>query len=370
MRKVVFIANALIFFCVLFSNKIYSATVSGTPIQTTDSDVNDWINVQWNNALTTFNDENSSDIARYDEMTKMASSFINANSFSTFAGTLQGYRNYQVFAVSLGFVLAEQFPNYYPPDYKFSNIENNIIHEGDGNVALSGSGGLNLGLNLNRFMPLMPKGLYGDFKMGYARYGINTSNLGGRIQYYSFENITLGAGANYAIVPPSSRWRGISIGSGLIYQKNEIIFDVEMDPYVSNEFNNFGYTFRYIIKPTTRFKVDVETFTIPLDAVTSFQPVRFLNLTAGAGMDIIYGIASMKLSSVGSMWLEGSNVPDYTPGTMYIKNDTKEITELHFYPRIMTGIGVNIFWVKLDIPVIFYIGERPGIVVGLTAGVV
>lgn len=319
------------------------------------------INTALNNAATNA----APQLAKFDNQEQLAKGFGNANAFSSQAGNFNGYQNYNIFAVSVGTMFGFQAPStdmsYYNPD----SVRQDLESDGDLYGGFAAGASINAGVHA-RFITT---GLYISGKFGKIEVGSEEN-------YYRFNNTTYGIGINYALSFPGSllmgfmKWRGFSFGTGLIYQKNELSFDQKIST-VSDTFDDGGgNTGTVTVDPTVRFGIDSETYTVPVEIVTSFRLFWILNLTAGAGMDIIYGNTDIGLSSAGDVNVSfstgGATVTQ--PGQVTVDGSTRDVNPSRYRPKLIAGIGLSILMVKIDFPMIYY--PDSGAAFGITAAVV
>jgi hypothetical protein len=224
------------------------------------------------------------------------------------------------------------------------------------------------------------------------------------ISELSIESTMIGFGVNYALVKAHNvggsetwwrreligglaKWRGLSVGAGFIYSRNQINYHKKSfdEDITSDEFSATGdghtLTGSLKVNPFVDIGLEMKTYTIPLDITTSVQVLWLLNFTLGVGVDFNFGETDITLHSsgavkVGDLYLDGKLIsPDALPegtkitnGTLTVKGSTKDKAPSTLRPKVMTGIGVNLFPVKIDIPIIYY--PQSGLAVGVTVAVV
>ncbi|TAL36585.1 MAG: hypothetical protein EPN93_07105 [Spirochaetes bacterium] len=338
--------------------------ISGTAF---DATINGFINSAFTSAIASAN----TTLAKYDKQNDLATGFANANIYSAHAGTLQGYQNYDLFAISTGVMLGAQAPSVDPSYY--DKIGQELEKKGDLYAGLSaGISFVNVGINAKFIMD----DLYLNFKFGKVSWK--------PVEELDVNNTLIGIGANYALIREHGmgwgflKWRGLSLGTGLIYHKSEIVYDAKIDTQTQH-FNTGdmggGLYFQgdVVVDPTVAIGVTTYSYTIPVDVVTSVQLLWLLNLTLGAGVDFSYGKADIVLKSAGDVAVENTdtNIPGaytFLPGKVSIDGSTLGERPYFIRPKIMAGLGLNISVVKIDLQVIYY--TMSGAAVGLTAGIV
>lgn len=296
-------------------------------------------------------------LALFKNQSELAKGFADANAFSSHSATLQGFQNYDLFAVGVGFMAGVQAPSTDPNYYKNSKIEDDIRKDGDISAGVSTGVSLFAGIHARFISPYL-----------YLSIQAGKLDIGDAEESYRFKNTIYGFGINYGLFMPRSillgflKWRGISLGTGLIYQHNEVNFEIELDPISQSVTGPISLT----LDPTVNFGFDVTTYTIPVEAVTSFQFLWILNISTGIGADIIYGSSDLLITSAGTVSVSGTTLTQN--GIVEVDGSTKDVSPSKIRPKIMAGIGLNILLVKIEIPVVYY--PESGAAVGLTASVV
>lgn len=298
-------------------------------------------------------------LAKFENQTDLARGFANANAYSSHAGTIQGYQNYDLFFVSIGVMGGLQAPSGDADYYNKDTIEDDL--EADGDV----HAGVALGVAINA-------GIHAKF----IAYGLYLTGIFGRVDIgeeqddYTFESTTIGGRINYALIQTHGillgflKWRGLSIGTGFIYQKAEASMLYEFDS-ITQATTVPGVSL--VVDPSARFKFETTTYTVPVDIVTSFQLLWLFNITAGAGVDFVMGHTDLTLTSGGSINVTGTN-ETIIPGSITITGETDDVSPDRVRPKIMAGLGLQLGPVKIDMPVIYY--PSAGAAIGLTAAFV
>ena len=296
-------------------------------------------------------------LAVFQDQQDLARGFANANGFSAHSASFQGFQNYNIFSASVGIMAGVQAPtldrSYYSPD----NVEGDIRNDGDIYAGFAAGASVNLGIHA-RFIAT---GLYLNFKYGHIE-------LGDEQDLFKYKNTVYGLGINYGllmprtIVPVLLKWNGISIGTGIIYQKNEITYQVELDSITQN----VAIGIDMILDPTVNFGFDIATYTIPLEIITSFRLLWLLNISIGAGIDVLYGSSDLNIVSVGTVDVTGTTLTQQ--GIVAVDGSTSDVSPSRYRTKIMGALGFNILMVKIEVPVVYY--PEAGAAVGLTIGVV
>ncbi len=321
------------------------------------------LNTAWSSVLSSssYNDAINT-ISKFDNQSDLARGFANANAYSSHAGTIQGYQNYDLFYVSVGLMAGVQAPSADQDYYKKSVIEDDLKPDGDVYAGISAGAAISAGIHAR-----------------FIAYGLYLSGTFGKVNIedegnYSFDSTIIGFGINYALINPHGilfgflNWRGLSVGTGLIYQKNKASFVYDFDT-VSQSFSGGGVSGTMSVDPSTKFGFEVTTYTIPVDIVTSFQLLWLLNITAGVGVDFVYGKSDLTLTSGGDVNVNiSSGSANIVPGSITVDGSTRDVNPNRVRPKLMAGIGLQLGPIKLDVPVIYY--PDAGAAVGITAAFV
>lgn len=350
---------------------VSAASVTGTAprIQTgiplLDDELDRVIGLAFNSAIAEANDS----LGRYSNQEDLARGFGNANAFSSHASGFLGFHNYSRMTVSTGVMAGLQAPST-DPDY-YDNIEDDIEEEGDLYAGVGAAVSfLNVGLNANSYYP----GLYVNFKFGTLSLD-PTDDI-------TVSSTIIGVGANYALRKPLPgtplfRWRGLSLGTGLIYHSSKVTLGLDLAGEIDVENFSaivFGDTVSGSIEidPSILLELRSRTLTIPFDITTGAQVLSLFNFAFGAGIDVNLGKTDIIIVGDGTVNVNLDNVPmvgqSTTPGTVIIDGSTEGISPSFARMRFMGGLGFNFGPVKLEIPVMYYMGA--GASAGITLGVV
>ena len=325
--------------------------------------------------------------------------FGNASVYSSHGATQRNFGGYKSLALTFGSSVGIQLP--------LSPSELYDIAEGGGDVfdGLFSDGDLKLGVvpqMLNAqigFNSLLFKNLYLGVRIGYtpdfakmARESQNRmkdlsaeQNIGdvdfgldglGFLDNFSYSNFTLGVTANLQLVKGFSlgglfAWRGINLGSGFIYQHTQMNIAYPLDAIREDLGTNGGGGMGNAIltmNPNIFFEMDIKTYTIPVELMTAVK-FLFVNIPIGIGADFAFGTSTMNIGMRSDMTVtysaNGFEIPT-TPGSLNIEAGGK--AEPNFSNlKIMSGIGLSLGPVLIDIPVTYYFKDN-GIHVGFTFG--
>lgn len=341
-----------------------------------------------NNINTNINNQ----LSGYGEQTQFAEGFGNANVFASRSSTIQGFQGYKLFSVSTGFMVGAQLPS--SDLSELQNIGTNFEKDPDVYLGLVPAlSFVNVGVNAGKIVGIFNGDLGDKLDRFYFSLKFGSFNYNYKVEEGDFNgDITLktgnfGLGVNYQIVKPINlllvKWRGVSLGSGFTYQKNELTMVPNMDTYTDTlstyvdtgaPLGDVPVSMKMSFDPDIKMGLDISTFTIPLEASTAVQLLGFLNLTGGLGIDLAFGNSTINATASGNISVTDVSVNGVsseiggTPGTVTIDASTKDVNPKFVNPRLSTGIGFSLGPVKIDMPISLYIGS--GYAFGVTAAFV
>jgi hypothetical protein len=329
----------------------------------------DFGNVDLNTALKTQVETTiTNEIAKYDNMPKLATGFGNANTYASHAATLRGYQGYDIFAIAVGSMLSVQAPNDDP--MFFTELQDELdtgdLYAGIGGNPAVVQAGLNLGFILD--------GLHIAFKFGKFDYGVDSSDF--KVDYKS--NL-FGVLLNYQLINEKAilsrilLWRGLSLESGFIYSNNIVSFYKELPTQVVPGGTIFPYTFTASVDSSMDLVLDTKTVVVPIEIYSSIRLFYVLNIGVGGGVDYVpYGSTSFKLKSAGPITVtddadSGSSGLVGTQGSVSIDAGTRDVAPDKYRPKGMINLGLSLGPVFIDIPATYYFTDN-GYAIGLSAG--
>lgn len=335
-------------------------------------------------------DSANKNLSGFRSQKNLAEGMANANAYSSNSATMQGYGNYDLFAVSSGFMLGVQAPSPDPSAYK--SMGDDITKKGDLYAGVgAGFTYLNVGINCGKF--LLP-GLYLNVKYG----GLSTD-----LSNFSMDYKVFGVGASYRLLDPKSliglvKWRGISASTGFYMQMDKLNYTIKPKTFKTDAkfresvlsgaasaqdsaddeaiLTEMGYgkgspDAQVLINPVFNMGLDVTTYTIPLEANTAVALLwGVLNLNAGIGMDLNFGSAKIVLEGKSDADIQNkgnSSKVTFSKATVNVdgSDDNKpSIARL----RAMTGFGLGLGPVKIDVPIVYYVAS--GFAFGVTGAIV
>ena len=364
---------------VVIAQPLFAATITGNcPILTipaysiTLGVIGDDLYGQFINALHDANAE----LAKYDDQDKLATGFANANMYSTNAATQQGYPNYSLFAITTGVMVGAQAPTTNVDYYTNGKIEDDIENKGDLYAGVAGSAAVNVGINAGMIIP----GLYINVKFGKfdSTWVYDDDD-------FSFDTMIIGGGITYSLFDEAGigllRWRGLTIGTGLVYQTTDVSYRIDLDsetnPFTVDPGTGKNVIGIVVVDPSFDITLDMYTLSVPFEINTAIQLLWLFNINLGVGIDLVSGNADLELQSVSDATANniaygGTPLSEdeyiVTPGKVTIDGKTLDKKPSWARARIMTGIGFNFGAVKIDVPIIYYL--KSGAAVGVTAGII
>jgi len=375
-----FIFAVITIMALLTTQMAFAATITGTPPQLKVYIAPTWYTIDVSTEFNTAISNANADLAKYKDQEKLATGFANANAYSTNVATQQGYPNYSLFAITTGVMLGAQAPTTNIDYYTGGKIEDDIKADGDLYAGVAGSVALNVGINVGFLVP----GLYINGKIGKFDSAWVYDN-----DDFSFNTFIIGIGVTYSLFDEVgtglARWRGLAVGTGLVYQTTDVAYRVKMDKVYQNfTANNVGLTGEnvsgnVVVDPTFDITLNMYTVSVPFEVTTAVQLLWVLNLNLGAGIDLVRGNSDLVLKAAADATVEdiavdsgGSPTPipkdqyQVTPGNLKVDGSTLGKKPKWARARVMTGIGFNVGPVKIDVPIIYYLDT--GAAVGITAG--
>ncbi|OHD71613.1 MAG: hypothetical protein A2W19_15210 [Spirochaetes bacterium RBG_16_49_21] len=285
-------------------------------------------------------------LLKYQHQAKLVKGFANASAYSSHTATQRGFQGYDKFAITLGTMAGAQVPATTSNLSYYKHLADKLNKQGDVYVGLAWNAwALNVGVKL-------PADLYLSGKFGKLKYSY---------QEYDFDGTNTGFMINYQVIKPVSPpvkiilWRGISIGTGFLWQYNKTAYNYKAGSITSGPF---------LIKPNMKIFSRSESYVIPVEVSTALRLFWFLNLHAGGGID--FALGSSRLNYSGTGLVINTAGPSIGLYTLYGRQGGTGPT--NFLPKIFCGPGLSLGPVIIDIPFTYYFND--GFNVGVTVGVV
>ncbi|MEX2444805.1 MAG: hypothetical protein WD492_14470 [Alkalispirochaeta sp.] len=328
---------------------------------------------------------NAEDLGQYADLPLLAKAAANAGSAAAHLGTQRAFSDYRAFALVIGTGSSLAIPDV-DPSY-LERLQEDVESSGDIYVgAAIQPVTASLGINLSRLIPRTRA----DVKLGYANIPDGTIEEG-----LSFNALSVGVNANYQLLRSRQlplgfvRWRGLTLASGFMYQRNETNLTVDIaedsfnqvlyaDPDLSGDpnFNTDGSgnpIATLTVSPSVTVAMESKTYTIPLEATTGLRLLWLLDVNFGAGVDLVFGESELVFGADAALDVTEVN-PDYvedtSPGSVGFGVTNTEAPQF-FRPRITGGVGVNLGPIKLDVPLMLYFDQDGNTVMaGVNVGIV
>ncbi len=272
-------------------------------------------------------------------------------------GSFQAYHNYRFLAITVGVQAATHVPTTNLdklPDY-FADMGD--TEDPSYEMGFAAATSLNVGVKI------LPR-LYIDAKLMY----LPTVNVPvGEDMNMGISNLTVGAGVTWQFMKAfdvgAFRWGGLALHGGYYMTWNKIDFTLKNVNLVDG-----------LNTSTSDFSIEynAHTHSIPVELTTSIRLVWFLNLYAGVGATFNFGKATVTMDQV-------MEVTGGASGTISFDAESTNNPGV-FDVKFMTGLGIKILPVIIDIPVTFHFPTNEkfrydnksgmGMNVGITMGVV
>jgi len=318
-------------------------------------------------AFATIQTQVNSNVGNFHDLTQLSEGFANANMAAFDNASLLGYQTYDLFAITGGANISAAVPGL--SVVAVQSALNDIATNGDGYGGV-GTGGFAAQVGFNA--GFLVKDLYLTGRIGVFP-SVNSNG-------YTFKQSMFGLGANYTLIKPTDlgfgflKWRGVSVGTGIIYNNATIGASVPIDDR-SQVISYFDPTLGQIdaVAQTTNTKVTLDikssSLVIPVDLMTSLQLLWFLNIGLGVGADLSFSSATVGLGGDSVVDITGLSGATVDPGSVDLVATDSSGKGAVFVPRLAASLGMGIGPVKLDFPVSFYPTTK-AITLGATVGIV
>ncbi|MCL2480989.1 MAG: hypothetical protein FWF38_04705 [Spirochaetaceae bacterium] len=343
-------------FVMLFAGvSLFAIDITITP-PTISGGVYDYANLD--NVEKLFRDEADDALAKFDTMDNLVKAMSHATSYAADGATIRNFIGYKRFAIAVGAMGALQSSS-----FDISETANKVedaqdIDFGINAQAVTVSVGVNLGFLVD--------GLYVSGKVGSFSFNIEDFDIG---------MFSCGLSAQYQLMDPKKSllvtWKGLQVGTGFVYYKSDISFKTNASvttPAVAINGGGGGWgTLTY--NPTLAAKFETKGIKIPVDLMTGVR-LAVLDISFGLGADInIWSKSDLSYKAEGETYLTTSLPVTATPGHAKVSGGTTGKSDI-FKFKAMSGLGLSLGPVKLDVPITYYFGDGYGANVGVTAGVV
>jgi hypothetical protein len=289
----------------------------------------------------------------YTNPQKLIKGFADALVFAGHGATQRAYGDYDRFALSVGAMGALRIEEKVFGAETFSNAADTLLNEGDYTIGVNvQSLVVQAGINVSRW---------------YFGVRLGRSNLD-LVDNLDFSTLLVGVVGHYQLIEGRGmgngyekmfRWRGLSLGSGLLYQKASLTYSLEFDDFTNRPVAGHTYTAR---EPTLDLDMTTTVFTIPVEIHTSGLLFYILNVNVGVGADISFGKNDASVSMDTDVYR--NNEPD-SVGSIYAKGGGEMMPTI-VNPKVMFNLGVKVGPVFVDIPFAYYFigGLQAGVTLG------
>lgn len=283
----------------------------------------------------------------YQYQPRLARGFANASAYSSQVATQRGFQGYETFAITLGTMAAAQVPATTTNLSYYKHLAKKLYQQGDVYVGVAWNAwSLNAGVRLPGDIYL--SGKFGKLIYSYHDFDFDGMHAGGMINYQIIKQM---APAVKIVL-----WRGLSIGTGYLWQYNNTAYHYKGKP------TTFSGVQPIVVRPEMEITARTTSHVIPLELSTAVRLFWFLNIHAGGGVDFAWGSSRLKYSGTGVI-AEGSSTGLYAVYGKQGGNGPK-----HYKFKIFCGPGLSIGPVIVDLPFTYYF--RDGFNAGVTVGVV
>ena len=370
---------------VLAATSVFSQTITISGNAPTVTGDPGGINTELNNAFNGLKDQLGEQIGSLNIAPEnLIRAFGNSSVYASQGGATQrGYSGYKSFAFTFGPSVGLQIPvspfeimdliNGNPNGDPLKDIFGDIFETGDMTFGLNPQViNAQIGFNTSFLM----KNLYLGLRVGFTPdigkiegLGELMGDMGG--MKLSFSNFMIGVTANYQLIDSVKilgliTWRGINVGSGFIFQNTKlgITYPVgDFEQQLGGSHTNLSLK----ANPELYFNANITTFTIPLEIMTAINLI-FINIPIGVGVDFAFGESAMNIGMRSDIDIVGTYSNPINPGNLTI--DAGGAVGPQFANlKLMSGIGIALGPVIIDIPVTWYFKDN-GLNVGFTFGVV
>jgi hypothetical protein len=204
---------------------------------------------------------------------------------------------------------------------------------------------------------------YGRLDLSREMYGVNTS----------LNSRNYGIRGSYTIIdkkhglPFILSWNGLTLSAGLVYSSCSMSLSREMDMFDENgEITYLTYSGSISMDPRFTINLKTSSYVLPVELMSSASFLG-MNIAAGFGLDIFQSNAEVDLLAESDIDVEGTISPYVTPGSFYLRYNSKSGNVTGVISKIMFDFGLAIGPVLVDIPVTWH--YPTGASVGITTGI-
>ena len=307
--------------------------------------------------------------------------FGNASIFATHGATMRAYGEYESLSISIGGIMGLQVPEN-TMDLINGKIDaeqffsSNKLSFGINPQAFN----LHVGFNPSSLITVLPENLYFGLRIGFFGLPKLEFDMGeGLSSSLDFNTFTIGVTANYQLVPSVNLgliiWRGVNIGSGLIFQTTKLGLSMPLDRMEESIGVGDGSigggldNLTLVLDPTVTLNMNINTVTIPVEIVTAVKLI-FLNIPFGLGFDIGFGQSDLSLGLKSGVSIDGgkgSALQQDKSGSLSVGISNKAPPQF-FNLKLITGFGLAFGeQFVIDFPFTYYFTSS-GFNLGMTIG--
>ena len=366
---------------VIFSGFSDEITVTGTAptFKTDDPEAqkhigffNDYLESAFNSMLGNIQDASNSILPPgLVNSANLLNGFGTSSVFSSHGATMRAYTDYKFLSISIGAMVGLKLPENTTNSFingrmDLSNLMTDNVVFGVSPQFLS----IHVGFNSSAFIKVFPENLFLGLRLGYS----GLSNLSIPIDKadinLDFNTFTIGLTVNYQLVPTMGidniiKWRGVNIGSGLIFQTTKLDLSIPLDQIDAPIGTAGGLlaggpldNLTLVIDPRAIFNININTFTIPIEVMSAIK-LLFLNIPFGLGFDIGFGKSALSADAEAGVNIEGVNSGLLTQdksGSLSVDIKNNDIAPTAFNFKIMIGLGLTLGdGFIIDIPLTIYL---------------
>ena len=298
----------------------------------------------------------NAEIERYTSQPRLARAVANTGAATAHIGSQRTYLDYRTFAAVFGFGTTISAPGL--TTGVVQKAQTTLQNEGDLYAMLAIQPAASLGIRLGVFSDKLDR-WYVSAKFGMLK--LSEEQLRAFAPGLSYDSLTVGALVNYQLLGTRRlplgflRWRGLSLGSGLVYQQNTATFRLKFGD-VNQSFNFGGSTRRVTLKPEISAIAASNSVVIPLEANTGVRILWLLDLSLGAGVDLTFGGSKVDLKIGSPVKLDSrlGALGRITDGSVAVSAGSKDQRPTILRPRLSAAVAFNLGPVKLDVPAMLY----------------
>ncbi len=305
------------------------------------------------------------EIDQFFDQPLLAQGIANSGATATHIGTQRAFIDYRRFALVAGLGTAVSLPGSDPSVIEESTQR--LEEDGDLYAGAAFFPVIGIGFPLG----FISEDLYVNFKLSWFESE-------GFFQEFEYNAFSVGALVNYQLLETRSlplgflRWRGLSVGSGLIYQRNELIYELGFGQVSEPvDFSPFGSA-ELTMEPTITATIGSNSVVIPLEVTTGLRILWLFDVNFGAGIDVAFGDSEVDLELESPVILEGApSQYEVTDGSANVTAGTDGDGPDFVRPRLTAGVGLNLGPLKVDVPFMYYFdSDGNSVMVGLNVGIV